>query len=362
MLKLPSLNTEITWFEKVTTLDLLALTKHLSLMLKSGITLAEAVSILVQQTQKTVFRRLLEEVHQELANGQSLHKALMKFPRVFDPFFINLIKAADESGTLEKNLDYLSDHLKKRREFVSKVQGALLYPGIVLSVAVVAGLGLSFFVLPKLVDLFSSLDVELPLSTKILIWFAQLMKNHGGLVAICLVASAFLLRYLVKTRFVRPWWDRVVLRTPIFGQFLQNIELASIFRNLGTMLSVGVPIAAAIDVQTETTPNTVYKYYLQRLRAGVGKGKSAEEVFSAKDVRFIPLLAVRMIGTGEKTGRLDETLLYLGEYYENEVDEASKNLATVLEPVILVCVGLVVAFIAIAIIGPIYQFTGSVGR
>lgn len=361
-MKLPTLSSEISIFEKVSLVDKLTFTKHLSLMLKSGIALPEAITILEKQTAHTAFRKLLNKIHQEIANGQPFHKALSKFPHVFDAFYTNLIRVAEESGSLEKNLDYLAVHLKKQHEFTNKVRGALLYPSIVLGVALVTGLGLSIFVLPKLIDLFASLDVELPLSTKILLFVAGVMRDYGISILVGLVTLFIAFRFAITTRFFKPHWHYFILSLPVFGIFVQKIELAAIFRNLGTMLSVGVPISLVLDTQYETTTNCVYKEYLAKIRSGVGEGKSIEEILSKESGKFMPLIAVRMIGVGETTGKLDETFAYLGDYFEDEVDDASKNLSTVLEPAILVTVGLIVAFIAIAIIGPIYQFTGSIKR
>ena len=361
-MKLPRLSSEISLFGKVSLVDTLALTKHVSLMLKSGIPLPESILILEKQTSHPAFRKLLLKIHQEIANGQPLHKALSQFPHVFNAFYVSLIKVAEESGSLEKNLDYLSLHLKKQHEFTGKVRGALLYPSIVLGVALIVGIGLSVFVLPKLIDLFASLDVELPLSTKILLLFAKVMRDYGIFLLGGLVLFFVLIRWAITTRFIKPHWHSILLSLPVLGVFMQNIQLASMFRNIGTMLGVGVHISTALDAQFETTTNYVYKNYLSEIKSGVKKGKSIEEVLSETNKKFMPLVAVRMIGVGEKTGKLDETFVYLGDYFEDEVDDTSKNLSTIIEPVILVIVGLIVAFIAISIIGPIYQFTGSVKR
>jgi type IV pilus assembly protein PilC len=361
-MKLPNINTEITLFGKVSSQDVLAFTKHISLMLKSGIALPESIEILEKQTTHPSFRKMLNSIHKEIANGQPLHNALASFPHVFDSFYINLIKVAEESGSLEKNLDYLALHLKKQHEFTNKIRGALLYPSIVLGVAFVAAVGLSIFVLPKLIDLFNSLDVELPLSTTILLFFAHIMRDYGIGIFIGLLLAVIFLRFLISTRTVKPYWHMFLLSFPLLGGFMQNIQLASLFRNLGTMLHAGLPIATALDAQIATSTNYVYKHMLEQMKTGIGNGKSIGDVLSQKNTTYMPLVAIRMIGVGEKTGKLDETFAYLGDYFEDEIDDTSKNLSTVLEPIILIVVGLFVAFIAISIIGPIYQFTGSVNR
>lgn len=359
-MKLPTFSSDISLFEKVSLLDTLAFTKHISLMLKSGIALPESILILKKQTSHSKFRKLLQRIHEEIANGQPLHKALSQYPHVFDAFYVSLIKVAEESGSLEKNLDYLAVHLKKQHDFSGKVRGALLYPSIVLGAALIAGIGLSIFVLPQLIDLFASLDIELPVTTKILLLFAGIMRDFGIFLLGGLILIFVLIRWAITTKSIKPHWHTFLLSLPVLGIFMQNIELASMFRNIGTMLGVGVHISTALDAQLETTSNCVYKNYLKEIINGVKKGKSIEEILTNSNKKFMPLIAIRMIGVGDKTGKLGETLTYLGDYFEDEVDETSKNLSTILEPVILIIVGLIVAFIAISILGPIYQFTGSV--
>ena len=361
-MKLPNLSSEIPIFGKVGSTDILGFTKHLSLMLKSGIDLPEALQILEKQTTHSSFKNLLQKIHQEIANGQPFYKALVQFPHTFDSYYVNLIKVAEESGNLEKNLDYLAVHLKKQHEFSNKVRGALLYPSIVLGVALITSIGLSIFVLPKLIDLFASLDVKLPLSTQILLFFARVMRDYGMVILTGLILFVGVLKYAITTKFIKPHWHSFLLSLPVFGVLMQNIQLSAMFRNLGTMLSVGIPISTALDAQVGATTNCVYKSILKVIRVGIGKGKSIEEILDKNNNNFIPLIAVRMVGVGEKTGKLDETFIYLGDYFEDEVDDASKNLSTVIEPIILIVVGLIVAFIAISIIGPIYQFTGSIQR
>lgn len=359
-MKLPTLSSEVSLFERISLLDTLAFTKHISLMLKSGIALPESILILKKQTSHAPFRKLLQRVHEEIANGQPLYKALSQYPNVFNAFYVSLIKVAEESGSLEENLDYLAVHLKKQHDFSGKVRSALLYPSIVLSVALIAGFGLSIFVLPKLIDLFASLDIELPITTKALLLFARIMRDYGIFLLGGLIFLFALMRWAITIKSIKPRWHSFLLSLPVLGIFIQNIELASMFRNIGTMLGAGVHISTALDAQLSTTSNYVYKNYLSEIKNGVKKGKSIEETLTNSNKKFMPLIATRMIGVGEKTGKLDETLTYLGDYFEDEVDETSRNLPTILEPAILIIVGLIVAFIAFSIIGPIYQFTGSV--
>ncbi|KKR81117.1 MAG: Type II secretion system protein [Candidatus Daviesbacteria bacterium GW2011_GWA1_41_61] len=350
------------FFSHPTFLDKLMFTRHLGVMLRSGIPLAEAISTLEEQTKGKSFQEVLHQILQQINNGQTLAKALSLYPHVFDSLYINLIEIGEKSGKLEENLDYLALHLSKNYEFRKKIQGAMLYPAIVLLSTLIIGLGLSFFVLPKLVDLFASLDVTLPLSTRILLFAAGTMKNYGVFIGLALTALFLLTSFLLQLPKIKPLWHVFLLKIPLFGGLLQNVELSTICRNLGIMLKSGLPITTTLEAESKALTNLVYREYLQNLLKSVDKGKTMEETLSAQKFSLIPHYMIKMIGVGEKTGKLEDTFIYLGDFFEEEVDNTTKNLANILEPVLLIIIGLVVAFVALAIISPIYELTGSIRR
>lgn len=360
-MKLPSI-LEFTLLNSVSASEKLAFTKHLSIMLKSGLPISESLSIIAKQTTNPHFRKIVIKIQREVANGQQLHKALSLFPHVFNTFYLQLVRIGEESGMLEKNLEYLAVHLKKEHDFSNKISGALLYPTIVLIIALLSGMGLSLFVLPKMIDLFNSLDIDLPITTKILLFFAKVMRDYGVFIFITFISCIVFFKIIISQNFAKPVWHKLLLSLPVLGVFLQNIELASMCRNIGVMLASGMPIVLALQTQQQTTTNIIYSSYLLKLQNGVEKGKTLESLFDSEKFSLFPLIATKMLSVGEKTGKLDESFNYMGDYFEDEVDTLSKNISTVLEPIILIFVGLVVAFIALSIIGPIYQFTGSIKR
>lgn len=343
-------------------LDKLLFTRHLGVMIKSGIPIMEAISIVEEQTTNRSFKKVLASIGKEISNGKQLNQAVAKHPRVFDPLYINLIKLGEESGNLEKNLEYLADQMKKNYEFSKKIQGALMYPMIVLTTAVAVGFGLSFFVLPKLIDLFQSMDMVLPLSTQILLFIARVMKNYGGFIFAGLVGLGLLFQIIIRLPVIKSIWHYSLLKLPILGNFFQNVEMAFFCRNLGMMLKSGLPIVSALDTLTLATTNTVFINSLKKISQGIEKGRRVEDTIIKTHLEFFPKIATRMIGVGEKSGHLDESLLYLGDFFEEEVDNQAKNFSVILEPIILLLVGLAVAFVALAIISPIYQFTGNIKR
>lgn len=349
-------------FSQVSFLDKLFSTKHLAVMLKSGIPLSEALETLKDQAKSSAFKKILADVLTSTQQGKSLEKALSKYPEVFDPLYLSLIKIGERSGNLEKNLEHLARQLEKEHNFRKKVQSAMLYPLLVLAATVCLGGGISLFILPKLVEFFESLEVELPLTTRVLLFIARVMKTHGIIIFGGVFVFLFLGSLVVRLRSVRPHWHRFLLHLPIFGPFLKSSHLSSFCRNLGIMLESGIPIAEALEISAEAIGNEVFRADVKKIGQAVEKGRGIEEALERGQFFEFPSLLAKMIGVGEKTGHLEENLLYLGDFFEEEVDSMSKNFANILEPVLLLGIGLVVGFVALAIISPIYQLTGSIRR
>lgn len=347
---------------RVTLLDKMLFTKHLGVMLKSGIPISEAVASLKDQSNNPQFRKVLEEVYSDINNGKSLENSLSKHKDVFDSLYLGLIATGEKSGNLDSNLEYLATQLKKTYEFNKKVAGATLYPKIILAATIIMGGSIAIFVLPQLTGLFESLDVELPLSTKILLFIANMMKNYGILIIGGVIGLGVFISFILKTAPVKPYWHRVLLSVPVLGKLNVSFELTNLCRNLGIMLKSGLTITSALETQYDATSNLVYKDYLKRLLKSVEKGKKlSEEMVSAK-YKFIPSIAIKMINVGEETGKLDETLLYLGDFFEEESDDIAKNLSNTLEPILLLIIGAIVGFVAMAIISPIYQLSSGIKR
>lgn len=329
-------------------------------MLKSGITISEAIHIIYEQSTSKYFREVLRSLQKDILNGTSLYKAASGYPKLFDPVYLNLIKIGEESGKLEENLEYLTIQQKKNYEFTKSIQSALMYPGFILITAVIVSGGVSFFVMPQLVELFESLDVKLPLTTQILLFIANFMKNYNYYIWGSFIALFLIFRYLISRENFKPYWHSFLFSIPKIGKLLQQISLATICRNMGIMLQSGLLITTSLQIIHDYTTNYVYKEILRKLVSNVEKGNSIENTLGRIKSKFIPLILIRMIGVGEKSGKLDESLIYLGEFFEDEVNNTTKNLSIIIEPVLLIIIGLIVAFIAFSIISPIYELTGSI--
>lgn len=339
--------------------DKLFFSKHLATMVHAGVPLSDALTTLTGQANPEL-GKLLKKVVADVENGQSLGKSMGKYPKVFDALTINLIKAGETSGTLDVNLKYLAEQQNKDMVLRRKISGALLYPSLVIGATLIMGTLLSWFILPQLVDMFTSLDVQLPLSTKVLLWFANIMKYYGTFVVIGVFGFVILMSILLKLKPVKRVVDEIIIKLPIVGKVAIAGQLGLFCRNMGTLLASGLPVVDALQITTDSLDNLKFKDDLVVVKSRVSEGKTMYSSMGSKKYPEFSGLAVRMIEVGEKSGKLEEMLMYLADFYEEEIESISKNLSNLLEPVLLLIIGAVVGFVAMAIISPIYSLMGGI--
>lgn len=347
-----------------TTLDILLLIKNLSMMLESGVGIVKALDSIAEQTPKAGLKKLLKDLQQQIAEGNSLSSALGKYPGTFPPFFIKMIEVGEKSGTLTKTLDELAKQTEKDYELREKIKTAMLYPAIVLILTFVIGIGIAFFILPRLVKLFESFNVELPITTKILLALGKVFANQGFWVLGGIVLLIIIFVLFLKTPGLKPFWDAVTLNLPIVGRLVRYITLSRFGFLLSTLLDSGVPIDESLEATQKTILSTPYIKISQIMQAEIRQGRSFQSTFKThKNLkRDLPLMAQQLIVSGEESGKLSVSLKNLASFYEREAGSAARRLETVLEPILLVVVGILVTFVALSIITPIYQITGSINR
>ena len=346
-------------FGQVSLSDQVLFTKHLSIMIKAGLSLKESVETIKDQTSSKKFREILDDLTNRLDNGESLGESLAKHPRIFSNLFINMIRLGEESGTLEGNLEHLTLQLEKSNDLRKKIKSAMIYPIFILVAALGLGAALVFFVLPKLLPLFKSFDIELPLPTRILLGISEAFQNYGIFILIGVVFLSAIIILISRIKAVKKFNARLLISLPIIGPISRNTNLIQFSRTLGTLLKSGVSIITALDITANTLPNLIYQEVLKETSIKVQRGESLENYLHLNPKLFPPTVS-RMVAVGEKTGNLEETLLYLAEFYEKEVDNTTKNLSSILEPILLIFIGIVVGFVAISIIMPIYQITSGI--
>ena len=336
------------------------LARHMAIMLKSGLSLTEALNI-IQDSARGTLKSVIENVSRSVSSGRSFADALSDHKKVFSGLFVSAVRAGEVSGTLETNLEHLALQLEKDRATLSKVKGALVYPIIVLVATLILGLVIAFFVLPQITPLFTGLRMELPITTRGLIAFSKIVEQHGTLLLISIIGGGIFLMWLLRRPFVRPVTHWFFLRIPIIKHITQAANLARFSRTLGMLLKSGLRIDEALEIMKQTLENVYYKAAMHELGVRVTKGSTLYEILNQYPVLF-PMVLVHMVRVGEESGKLEDTLLYLGDYYESEVDGATKALSTVIEPALLIFIGLAVGFLALSIITPIYNITGGVRK
>jgi len=337
--------------------DILLFTKHLSVALKSGFTIVEGLEMFYEQA-KGRLKKMIEKIAEVVRSGESFHRALANYPKYFSNVYVSLIKMAEKSGSLEENLEHLAKQLKKSYKLRQKVKSALMYPILIFVSVTGLGFTVAIFVLPKILPLFESLQVDLPLSTRVLIFVARLFQDHGMLILIFLIGFTIFLIWFLRKDFVKPVTHRMILRIPVLKTIVKNINLASITRTLGMLLERSIPVDMSLKITAEATNNYVYRKAIESLIPEIEKGNYLAAGMM-RHPNLFPFMVSRMIQMGEHTGNMDRVLKYLNGYYENEVNDQMKNLSSTLEPFLLIVIGLLVGAVAISILGPIYKIVGN---
>jgi type IV pilus assembly protein PilC len=345
-------------FGFVSNLEKVVFTKHLSLMLKAGLTLNESLSTLKEQTNSSQMKKIIESLVKKVEDGKSLASGLSEYPQIFSNFYVHSVGAGEQSGDLEENLIHLADQMTKDFDLRRKVKSAMMYPLVVLGATVILGVSLSVVVFPKLARLFKTFKIELPFLTRILLATTDFLQKYALFAAVIIVFLFFALRWVLRRGPIRPYFHRFILRIPIFGKITKNLNLARFTRTFGSLLRSGLPIGEAIQTTSDALGNYAYKLNLAKIGREVGQGEKLSKSLTAFPEIFPPMVC-QMIAVGERSGKLEEVLFYLAEFYEAEVDATTKNLSTILEPVLLVLIGVVVAGVALAVVTPLYQLTSG---
>jgi len=345
------------FFNRVSFEELVIATRQLSTMIDAGLVLSEALDILVSQQTNPNFKKILETVSRDLKSGLDLASGLRKHPNVFPALYCSLVKAGEEAGNLDVILTEMANNLERDREFRSRVRGAMIYPVMILSMMVVVMGIMMFFVIPKLTSLYTQSDVDLPLPTKILIGTSDFFINYWWLVLTVLVLGVISFRKWVATPEGRFNFDTFLLKVPLVGRVIRGTALTNFTRTFGLLTTAGVPILDSITIVADVIGNTVYRKALLETRMGVERGLTMSAQLQM--VGVFPNIISQMYRVGEETGKMDKVSFKLADYFESEADHLVKNLTVIIEPLILVLLGVGVAFLVLSIILPIYKLTTS---
>lgn len=345
-------------FNRSSNNDLILFTRQLSSMLTSGLTLMQALLILKDQTQKETMHNVIDGIIGQVQEGKPLAYALERYPQVFTPIYIALIRAGESSGFLDKILLRLADNLEKQAKLRSTIRSALMYPVIIVVLMVAVTIVMMIFVIPPLSNLYTSLNVSLPVSTQIVIGISNFTIAYWWIVLGVSFVLIYGLRYWSKTESGSLALDNIVLKIPLIGNLVRKTVLAEFTRTLGLLVGSGALVVQSLQESANVANNKIYRSAIQEIAKRVEKGVSIGDAMAVYTL-FPPIL-VQMVKIGEQTGKLDDSLIRVSEYFEREVDVVVKGLTTAIEPIIMLVLGIGVAFLVSSIITPIYSITNAI--
>lgn len=329
-------------------------TRNLSVMVSSGLTVSRAINNLSIQTGNKAFKKILEEVNADLQAGKTLAEGLGKYPAVFNELFVNMVYVGEVSGNLEEVLDILALQLEKENDLLSKVRGALIYPAVIIFAMIGIGILMLVYILPKITSVFKDMDVQLPATTQVIIAFSDFLRNHYLIAVVLVVVGVVGTKIFAKTNAGKRFFGYVFVRMPIIGNIVVKVNCARFARIHSSLLKSGISVVNALTIVSKTLSNVYYKDALAEAIGEIQKGVNLSVVIR-KYPRIFPILVPQIIEVGEETGKTETVLQRLAEFYEEEVSQITKNMSSIIEPVLMLLIGGAVGFFAVAMLQPMYS-------
>jgi len=340
--------------------EVVIFSRQLATMVDSGIPLVQALDILCEQIEKPVFKSILSKIKDDIETGSSLSDALARHPAVFSTLYVNMVRAGESSGALDDILDRLASYLEKTNTLQRKVKSSLVYPVVVITMAMLITLVMLLKVIPTFKGIFSMLGGELPLPTRILIFVSDTIRQMFIYVASGIAVTVFALKKYARTPQGKENFDRMLLSMPVLGPLFRKVAVAKFTRTFATLVKSGVPILVSLEIVGKTSGNAVIEKAVDSVRSGIKEGENIADPL-AKSGAFPPMV-VRMIKVGEQTGELEKMLTKIADFYEDQVDAAVSGLTSLIEPLIIGFLGIVIGGIVIAMFLPVFKLTEIVAR
>lgn len=343
-------------YGSVSNKEILFFVKNLQVMSKSGIALDKSLKTLAEQTDNKKFKKILLDLALNTEKGQTFADSLNKYNNIFSPLFINMVEAGEISGRLEQVLGQIYIQLKKLHDLKSKIISALIYPIIVVCAMILIGIGMMIFVVPKITDMFSQFDAELPIITRCLIAVSDFIVNNGIFSFLFFAGFIAFITFTIKSRRTKKYWHWFFLKTPIFGPIIKKVNLSKFCRTLSSLMEADIAIVKSFETVAQVLNNYYFKASITNSADELRSGVTITKVLQ-KYPNLFPPVVTQMVSSGEETGTVDEILKELASFYEDDIDQTMKTLPTIIEPVLILILGVGVALMAIAIVMPMYTIT-----
>lgn len=345
---------------RVSTDQLVLMTRNVSGMLKAGLPLSRALSVIERQSQNPKLKLVIRDVRERIQQGEQFNVALQAYPRVFDELYVSMVRAGEESGGLSDTLGLLSIQMERAATLKKRIRGAMIYPAIVITIMTIIGIVMMIYVMPSITGTFKKMEVELPSTTTALIAASDFLVAHTVLTLGLLIGGIVGFLYFLRTRPGKYLFHFLIIKLPVIGPMVKETNSARTARTLASLLTAGVGVIHALDITKDVVQNVHYKPILLEARKAVEAGQPLSAVFATHD-QLYPVFVGEMLQVGEETGEMSHMMKELAEFYETEVERKTKDLSTIIEPLLMVLIGGTVGFFALAMIAPIYSLTDSIG-
>ncbi|MFA4890140.1 MAG: type II secretion system F family protein [Candidatus Paceibacterota bacterium] len=346
-------------FGRIPVTEKMFFSRNLSVMISAGVSVSRGLEILGRQTKNKKFKKIIEDLVESIKKGTSMSESMKQFPDVFTPIFIAMVKVGEESGRLSDSLGLVSDQMERDHNLIKKIRGALMYPSIIVIAMILIGILMLIYVVPTLVSTFQELGAELPLSTKIIIAISNFLSQNTlaffGIVLAVVAGAVLFFRSPGGKKLV----GNVLLRLPIFSELTKKVNSARTARTMASLISAGVDVLESLNITREVIQNENFKKVLEEARGSIQKGEPVSESFKRAD-NLYPILVGEMMAVGEETGKFSDMLMRVAVFYEDEVTETTKDMSTIIEPILMVIIGAVVGFFALSMIKPMYSMVDAI--
>ena len=349
----------ILWrLNRISLVEKINFARNLAVMIGAGLSLVRSLNAMSEETNNLKFKKVIIDIIENVNKGKSFSESMVPHNKIFGDIFINMIASGEVSGKLEKTLILLSRQMKRDYDLRSRVRGAMIYPVIIITVLIAIGILMLIYVIPTLTSVFSEMKIELPITTRVLIASSSFLLNYYFYVIIGFLGLAALFIRILKTKSGKEIFDKLIIKVPVFGPLIQKFNIARLARTFGSLITSGVSITKALEITSSVLGNVLFRQAIAEASEDIQKGKPLNETLK-KFPKLFPPMFVQTISVGEETGTISRMLFRLAIFYEEEVTTTTKNLSTIVEPMLMIFMGGVVGLFAVSIIQPIYGGLGG---
>lgn len=358
-LSITNISLSLPFLHSVKMQDKINFARNLGSMITAGLSMSRALNVMERQAKNGELKNILISLQKNISEGKTLSQSMMQYKNVFSQLFISMVSAGEQSGSLAESLRIVGLQMDKSYSLQRRVRGAMMYPSIIFFAMALVAVLLLTFIVPTLMKTFTELKVELPASTKFVLFVSTTLRDHGllSLLGLLILIAAYI--FISKTEKGRSAIDYAILKIPIIGGIIKEVNSARTARTLSSLLSSGVDVVESVRITTDVIQNVQYKAILAKAAKAIEKGDPISKIFTENE-KFYPLFLGEMMNVGEETGKIGEMLLGVATYYEDDVDQKTKDMSTIIEPFLMVIIGIAVGFFAIAMISPMYSLVNVI--